>query len=273
VKLRRTTNQDSRITIRTGFTLIELLIVVAILAMLAAILLPALQNAKEQGKRSVCMNNLRQIGLALHLYADDNGERLPYYANLPACNTGLNYRGFVAAQCGYDPYPFGRLIQGGYASGRVMFCPSLSYTSPQAASGLQPGTSTRVAMERWSPGNTAPQNYLYSNYAVATQWNYGWDLADGLPWKRTDLLQTPLREAQPNWPLAADLRMPEGTLNSFESSNHRSAGFNVVYVDGSVIWIKRQGALNPSTDDPVWPYNHSNGLMWSSLWGYFRDKK
>ena len=55
-----------------SFTLIELLIVVAIIAVLAAMLLPALQNAKEQSKRATCLANLKQVGLALLMYADDN---------------------------------------------------------------------------------------------------------------------------------------------------------------------------------------------------------
>ena len=62
----------------TGFTLVELLVVIAIIAILAAILLPALARAKEQGRRVACINNLRQISIATTTYVDDN-ERYPYY--------------------------------------------------------------------------------------------------------------------------------------------------------------------------------------------------
>jgi prepilin-type N-terminal cleavage/methylation domain-containing protein len=70
----------------TAFTLIELLVVIAIIAMLAALLLPVLARAKDSARSIQCLNQMRQIGLATRLYADDNGDLFPRSQHSAAAN-------------------------------------------------------------------------------------------------------------------------------------------------------------------------------------------
>jgi len=78
---------------KKGFTLIELLVVIAIIAILAAVLFPVITSAKEKGKQSQCVNNLKQLTMAVFAYCEDHDDGTPYapatQMSVPLCLAGL----------------------------------------------------------------------------------------------------------------------------------------------------------------------------------------
>ena len=120
---------------RVGFTLIELLVVIAIMSLLITILLPALSQARQQALRVACASNLRQVGVAIHLYADDFGDTIPFGpAGRPV--TGSNFytvTGNITTLLSLEdgaPVGLGLLLEDYLAhQPTVLFCPGADQPS------------------------------------------------------------------------------------------------------------------------------------------------
>jgi prepilin-type N-terminal cleavage/methylation domain-containing protein/prepilin-type processing-associated H-X9-DG protein len=113
-----------------GFTLIELLVVLAIVAMLAALLLPALASSKERSKGTACLANLRQMGLAIRAYAEDSSGNIPFGPTAPAFTSPFDLYPSTGAPTSLislttgAPVALGLLLQSYVASQpKVLFCP------------------------------------------------------------------------------------------------------------------------------------------------------
>ncbi|MFH1717687.1 MAG: prepilin-type N-terminal cleavage/methylation domain-containing protein [Planctomycetota bacterium] len=120
---------------RAGFTLVELLVVIAILALLIAILLPALNQARHQARRTACAANLRQVGVAIHLYAEDFGDTIPFGpAGRPVTGSNFytvtgNVTSLLSLEDG-DPVGLGLLLKDYLAhQPMVLFCPGADQQS------------------------------------------------------------------------------------------------------------------------------------------------
>jgi prepilin-type N-terminal cleavage/methylation domain-containing protein/prepilin-type processing-associated H-X9-DG protein len=144
----------------SGFTLIELLVVIAIIAILAAMLLPALAKAKEKALRVNCVSNLKQIGVGIFMYADDNeGKVPPCRVNATSGSVWYPYEvGRIAVgthNWNEGPHNLGSLWSGKQVpEGKVLYCPS----------------SKRY-----------PGNFTYDNYAERDVWPFGVNPANTNP--------------------------------------------------------------------------------------------
>jgi prepilin-type N-terminal cleavage/methylation domain-containing protein/prepilin-type processing-associated H-X9-DG protein len=131
-----------------GFTLIELLVVVAIIAILAALLMPSLRGAREAAKRVTCMNNMRQLYTCFMLYAGDNGNRPPKTGN--PLNTGHSFP-WPYYFDPYQPTPIPPTVLNGvtYSSSAYPAKSPTIYRCPKVPNG-------------WGGKGTSAGNYIYN---------------------------------------------------------------------------------------------------------------
>jgi len=207
------------------FTLIELLVVVAIIAVLASLLLPALQAARENAMRVACQSQLRQIGQSLVFYADDNDDALP-----PAtCNTsGLKLSSCVGItdRLGLLVYEPGQGLSqwsrddSEYLPRKLLDCPG--YALP---TGRQPWQynywhygSYSYCVPLSSFCSSCTTGYKLSDLGTPTWWYGGWQ--------------------DVNYTALVACEVDDNTYSPYIDA-HRSKGANILYYDGAVRWYSR----------------------------------
>ena len=223
---------------RQAFTLLELLVVIAVIGVLAALLLPALAQARHQAQRTTCLNNLRQLHLLLHDYAldRDGGVPLGYRGGRKQWNTMI-----------YAAEGNRLLLLGHLYRERILEEPRLLYCPAER----DPGRAFNTPLNPWPPGAAAVN--VQGGYATRPELDWGEaELPAVLP-RLDDLGPLPLLADGAGLPARVD-------------SRHRQ-GVNVLYGDGPVRWVPR-----PVFDEPLRlctalspAFNDAQDRIWASF--------
>jgi prepilin-type N-terminal cleavage/methylation domain-containing protein/prepilin-type processing-associated H-X9-DG protein len=231
---------------RQGFTLIELLVVIAIIALLMAILMPALQKVKEQGRKIVCSNNQKQIGISFHMYGSDNDNKLPL-------NRGGNWLWDIA-------YSTTDYIMDTGGDKRTFYCPADPTKKPEMAIFWQYSQNPQIGTDSdWvvEPKTGRDGLYRVTSYFWMMDTVQGRSVQpEGKPEKEwvktltckqpasTDLITDATLSTGPDVETASFTEVPGGLWGRhqiYDRTNHmgrggKPVGTNVLYVDGHLEW-------------------------------------
>ena len=214
----------------SAFTLIELLVVIAIIAILAALLLPALARAKESARSAQCLSQMRQIGLAVRLYADDHEDQFPRSQHSAFAHSELPWGRAMAPQLGRTEQTWTNLLRG------VYHCPADRRTEP------------------WSYGQNTyfelnPDN---DDYAGSPQ---TWRRVASVPHPATTILQAEMSGAGP-MSATADHIMAHFWVTlqdacDVDGVRHKGRS-NYNFVDGHAAPLKLAATFNPAGKLDLW---------------------
>jgi prepilin-type N-terminal cleavage/methylation domain-containing protein/prepilin-type processing-associated H-X9-DG protein len=241
---------SSLFTRRLGFTLIELLVVIAIIAILAALLLPALAKAKAKAKQTACINNLRQIGIGLVLYLNDDKA-------YPGCVATLPDYHYV--------WPERLLLFMGNNRG-VFSCPA---ASPDSAWDTNANKTLGLPSDPWAIKNTSRFSLAYNDWGLdighSPQLGLGGDVDGGLakgPVKDTmvahpaDMIMlgdSQAKKLNPTWEGNMDPTSPDQW-----PSNRHNRRTDLLFCDGHADRPLRKDVINPNNDAWRRRWNNDN---------------
>lgn len=217
----------------SGFTLVELLVVISIIALLVSLMLPALGKAREQGRKTLCMNNERQMGVALINYAGQYKEYLPYASNTAGMHASpVTLVAGLVVQNQFLPHT----RQSNYGWTESMYCPSDPNLDAYIASNSYPLSYRYRQTHNGSAGPT------YSTPATGQQMRLGFSHVKYLRFLVLERYATLEAGRKFNTPgktqsfTGTRFSYPDNV--SFQTYWHVGAkGGNTLYEDGHVKWV------------------------------------